>query len=237
MNKRIKIALVDDDPCMHDILTDLYLESEQVTIKYHFTDPKEFIKQAPMLDFDLCLLDISMPQTDGLTVAQLLKNKSYIFITGSEDRLKDALGLESIDVVTKPFNKERLDRALDKAIKLIGDKIEYALFNVAECKRKISIHLPDILFVSTDDIDPRNKQVVLKNLLKYTLMDCSLEEILKLALHLVQVNRRELIALDNINEVAHDIVSVKSTAATDVPKELTLGSAYKNTISKRVFFK
>jgi DNA-binding LytR/AlgR family response regulator len=237
MHKKIKIAVVDDDPSMLDILSDFYQESELVEIKYKFTDSRKFLRQAPTLDFDLSFLDINIPYIDGLVVAQLSKKKPFIFITGSEDKLKDALGLEPIDVITKPFSKERLDHAIEKAFKLIGNKIEYVLFNVAESKRKIKIHLNDILFVGTDDTDPRHKSIILKDSAKYTLMDCSLGEILAMTSHLVQINRRELVALDIIDEMAYDVISLRNNEAKGIPKELTLGYAYKEEMSKKVFYK
>jgi two-component system LytT family response regulator len=237
MNTKIKVAVVDDDDAMHDILHDYYNDSGLIEIKFDFTDSRKFMEAAPSLDFDLCLLDITMPGADGLLIAQLLKNKPFIFITGSDDKLKAALGLEPMDIVTKPFNKTRLDHAIEKAHKMIVENNQYALFSVAECNRKVSIHLPDILFVGTDEYDPRHKPIILKGGVKYTIMDCSLEELLSLTNHLVQVNRRELISLEVINEVEHDLISVKNTCPDIMPKEVTLSRAYKKTVSKRIFFK
>ena len=157
MPKKIKVIVVDDDDSLHDILLDLYQDSDKIEIKYNYTESKKFLKEAPTLDFDLCFLDISMPELDGITIAQLIKNKPFIFITGSEDKLKAALGIEPIDVVTKPFTKERLDHAIDKAYKLISENIENALFCVAESEKKINIRLSDIVFVDTDEVDPRHK--------------------------------------------------------------------------------
>lgn len=237
MQKRIKIAVVDDDESMHDILRDLYSDSKLVEIKYNYTDPRKFIQDAPVLDFDLCFLDISMPDIDGLVLAQILKNKPFIFITGSEDKLKAALGLEPIDIITKPFHKERIDHALEKAYKLISEKIEHGLFSVAESDKKVRIPLNDIIFVDTDDIDPRHKMVVLKGGSKYTLMGCSMEELLSYAPQLIQVNRKQLVALDHINEMQHDLVSVKDAQPLCIPREITLSRAYKKEVQKRIFYK
>jgi len=237
MKRRIKIAVVDDDEAMHDILQDFYRDSEIVEIKYNYTDSRKFLEAAPVIDFDLCFLDISMPNIDGLVLAQLIKNKPFIFITGSEDKLKTALGLEPIDIVTKPFNKERLDHAIDKAYKLIGEKIEHGLFCVAESEKKVKIYLPDIVFADTDEVDPRHKMIVLKGGIKYTLMDCSMEELMSYAPQLMQVNRRQLIAMDYIKEMQHDLVSIKDATLLHMPEEITLSRAYKKEIQKRIFYK
>lgn len=237
MRKKLKIAIIDDDPSMHDILQDLYSESNMVNIKYTFTEPRRFLEEAPGLDFDLCFLDISMPGIDGLVVAQILKNKPFIFVTGSEDKLKDALGLDPIDVVTKPFNKERLDHALEKAYKLIAENIEYALFSVAESQRKVNLHLSDIIFADTDEIDPRHKPVVLKDGTRYTIMDCSLEDLMSFSPQLVQANRRQLISLDYISDVEYDVLSVRDAGKINVPAEITLSRKYKKDVTKKIFYK
>jgi DNA-binding LytR/AlgR family response regulator len=231
------VAVVDDDETLHDILLDLYSDSDIIDIKYNYTEPRKFIKDAPNLNFDLCFIDITMPELDGLTLAQMVKKKPFIFITGSEDRLKEALGLLPIDVVTKPFNKERLDHAVEKAYKLINEKVERAFFNVAESKIKINIYLPDIVFVDTDDIDPRNKPVVMKDGEKYTFMNYTLDTLLSFAPQLVQVNRKQLISIDYIKGIKNDMLDVKDGKSLGMSSQLTLSRTYKNDVMKRIFYK
>jgi DNA-binding LytR/AlgR family response regulator len=237
MSQKIKIAVVDDDDSMHDILHDLYSDSGMIEIKYNYTDARKFLEEVPGLIFDLCFLDVSMPNLDGITLGQLLKNKPLIFITGSEDRLKDALSLAPIDVVTKPFTKMRLDQAVEKAYKLMVKKMEHGVFSVAESLRKVNINLADIVFADTDEIDPRNKPVVLRDGTRYTLMDCNMEDLLSMAPQLIQVNRRQLVALDSIGNLQHDVIGVKDAKALNLPGEITLGRKYNSDVKKRMFFK
>jgi two-component system LytT family response regulator len=237
MQKKIKVAIVDDDESMHEILKEFYENSDLIKIAYTYLDSKKFIQEAPAIDFDICLLDINMPQMDGLTVAQVLGNKPYIFITGSEDKLKAALGLLPIDIVTKPFTKKRLDYALEKASKLINEKIEYGLFNVAESRKKQKLHLPDFLYITAADNDPRNKQLVMKGDIKYVLMNCNLQEIIAAAPHLVQVNRKDLVSIHLIKELNNDSVTLNNTELNDIPGEITLSPLYKKELLKRMFYK
>jgi len=235
---RIKVAIVDDDMCIHDDLKEFYENSTSVEVKYHFTNPEDFIKDVHTLDFDLFILDVTMPRIDGLSVAQILNNKKpVIFLTASEDKLADALRLNPIDVVTKPFLKTRLDAALEKARKLIMHKIDYALFNVAEESKKVKIHLPDIVFVAVDDVDPRNKIVFLKGCGKYTIMDQSFNELKDMASHLIQVNRQNLVSIEAIHSLGHDLVTIDKSICNEVPIEVTLSNTYKAEVSKRIFFK
>jgi DNA-binding LytR/AlgR family response regulator len=141
--------------------------------------------------------------------------------------------MNPVDIITKPFTHERINKAIDK----FGVKhVEYGLFNVAESSKKVSIHLPDILFIGTDDDDARNKTVVLKGGLRYILMNYSLDDIKNLAPHLMQVNRHELVALDIINNVTHDSVILKH-ADYDMPKEITLTNTHRTELAKKMFYK
>ena len=170
-------------------------------------------------------------------VAQLLKNKPFIFVTGADNKLRDALNLSPIDIITKPILKDRLDKALAKAHELLMDKNEYDLFNVAESRRKLKIHLPDIMMVGTDGVDPRHKIAIMRNGEKHTIMDCTLEFLMDSCASLVQVNKREAISLEVVNEVDHDLVTLKPMADKDAPKHITLGRAFRKSFKERLFYK
>ncbi len=112
MNERILI--VDDDP---DILqfVRMNLELEGFTVATAESGPSalEKAKDSPP---DLVLLDIMMPEMDGLTVLRRLRtmpatmNVAVILLTAkalAEDRVK-GLDLGADDYVTKPFDLEEL---------------------------------------------------------------------------------------------------------------------------------
>jgi DNA-binding LytR/AlgR family response regulator len=175
-----------------------------------------------------------MPGMSGLTVAQLLGKKPIIFVTGSDDKFRAALDLGPVDIVTKPFTQERVNRALSK----FGAKsVEYGVFNVAESKRKVNIHLPDILYVCSDNIDPRNKMAVIKGGESYTLMNNSFTELKALAPQLVQINRQELVSIDLVKEMGHDCVSLNDAGIKTIPLESTLTATCKDELAKRMFYR
>jgi two-component system LytT family response regulator len=237
MRNKLRAASVDDDPNIHATLKQMCKESPLVEIAYTYSDPEKFLSDAPTLDFDLCMLDIQMPGMEGITVAQLLNKKPVIFITGADDRFRDALNLSPVDIVPKPILKDRLFRAIEKAYNMIVEKREYELFNVAESNKKVKIRLQDILFVSTDDIDPRHKQVWLKNGETYTLMNYKLDELAEHSPTLVQVNRGELISLEAVHEVERDLITLKGIKAENgKPKQVTLSPNFKKKFMDRMFY-
>ena len=68
---------------------------------------------------DLLLLDIHMPGTDGLALAQALRAQpqapAIVFVTAHAEHALQAFELEAVDYLTKPVRLERLQQALDKA--------------------------------------------------------------------------------------------------------------------------
>jgi two-component system LytT family response regulator len=236
MAQKLKTIVVDDDPLIIGMIEDLCRDSKIVTIIKTFMNPKEFLEKAPLLDFDLCLLDIQMPEMEGLVVAQMLKNKPFIFITGADSKLRDALNLAPVDIVTKPILKDRLDKALNKAYELFVDKKEYEVFSIAESKKKTKVHLPDILLAVTDTVDPRHKTVFMRNGEKYTLMECTLEKLLDMCPLLVQANKAEAVSLEIVNEIEHDMITIKGVAGKDAPKYVTLGRAFSKAFKERLYY-
>jgi diguanylate cyclase (GGDEF)-like protein len=109
-----KILLVDDDP---DILqfVRMNMELEGLTVVTAASGPEalETAKNSPP---DLVLLDVMMPEMDGLTVLKRMRatpstmNVPVILLTAkalAEDRVK-GLELGADDYITKPFDLEEL---------------------------------------------------------------------------------------------------------------------------------
>lgn len=68
---------------------------------------------------DLIFLDIKMPRLSGLEVANSITsyNPSIIFTTAHEKHAIEAFELNALDYILKPFEQERIEKALNKANK------------------------------------------------------------------------------------------------------------------------
>lgn len=108
------IALVDDEPDILDVMA-LHLKKAGFRTE-GFPDSKRFLrfleKQVP----DLVILDLMLPDADGLEVCRLLKKDErfsaipVIMVTAKSDETDRILGLElgADDYVTKPFSAKEL---------------------------------------------------------------------------------------------------------------------------------
>ena len=107
-----KILLVEDDLNLGFLLMD-YLESANMHVKL-CKDGLSGLKMLEKQHFDLCLLDVMMPQMDGFNLAKAIRSKGvetpFIFLTAKsmkEDKLHGyKLGAE--DYITKPFDEDEL---------------------------------------------------------------------------------------------------------------------------------
>ncbi|HEX5237182.1 MAG TPA: response regulator transcription factor [Sphingomicrobium sp.] len=105
------IALVDDD---RNILTSvsIAIQSEGF-ISRVYSDPTVALKAIAENPPDLAVLDIKMPQMDGMELLRRIREFSslpVIFLTSKDDELDEALGLAmgADDYISKPFSQRLL---------------------------------------------------------------------------------------------------------------------------------
>lgn len=109
-----RILVLDDEPDVTELLQ-YKLEQENYTVAV-LNDPLEFISKVREFEPDLMILDIMMPELNGLQLCRIarsdpaMKAIPIIFLTAKgevEDRVK---GLETgaDDYISKPFNTKEL---------------------------------------------------------------------------------------------------------------------------------
>ena len=108
------ILVVDDDPHMINIMTAILGKSGYRI--FIAQDGSECIEITKKVRADIIIMDIDMPQMNGLEACTILKNAPdtkdipIIFVTGITDdnTLKDAFDAGGTDYIRKPFNKIEL---------------------------------------------------------------------------------------------------------------------------------
>lgn len=101
-----KILIVDDEKEIAD-LVELYLKNENCEI-YKFYTASEAISSMENIKYDLAILDIMLPDTDGLTLCKKIReeyNFPIIMLTARASELDHITGFTfgADDYVTKPF--------------------------------------------------------------------------------------------------------------------------------------
>lgn len=115
-----RALIVDDEAPARAELRYLLEEFTQVQVVGEATNGAEALLLLRSLSYDLVLLDIRMPGGTGLEVAAALRDLPHppkvIFTTAYPDHAVEAFDLEAVDYLVKPFDADRLARALDRAL-------------------------------------------------------------------------------------------------------------------------
>ena len=75
MKRRIKLLLVDDHPVVRKGISSCLAKQEHLQIIGEAADGKEALRKAHELNPDIMLVDIDMPQMDGLAVTEVLRKQ------------------------------------------------------------------------------------------------------------------------------------------------------------------
>lgn len=111
MSNSQTILVVDDDPQIRDVLS-LALGRAGFDIVMA-RDGAEGLEKANNSDLSLAVLDIGLPEMDGLELCKAIRRTSdlpILFLTARDDEVDRILGLElgGDDYVTKPFSPREL---------------------------------------------------------------------------------------------------------------------------------
>jgi len=108
------VAVIDDEPDILELVCH-HLEKANFRVK-EFEDAESFLKSLERQTPDLIVLDLMLPDADGLEVCKHLKKEPrfssipIIMLTAKGDETDRVLGLElgADDYITKPFSPKEL---------------------------------------------------------------------------------------------------------------------------------
>jgi two-component system response regulator AlgR len=116
----LRTLIVDDEPLAVERMQVICARLPELTVVGTASDGAAALRLVEALSPDLLLLDMTMPEVDGLSVARELAvragSPALIFVTAHEDFAVEAFDLEAVDYVLKPVDTERLGRAVARAI-------------------------------------------------------------------------------------------------------------------------
>lgn len=107
------IAIVEDDPGITELFRQL-LELDGQWRLHIFSDGQDARDHLPDLGADLILLDVGLPNLDGVSLYKILrghsntKNTPIIVITASHDWELHRMGLQTGLLLRKPFKVQEL---------------------------------------------------------------------------------------------------------------------------------
>ena len=139
----LKIVIADDNKRMVDVIKEVINGEPQLDVVGTATNGEDTVDVIKKTQPDIVLLDIIMPQIDGLTVMQRIRedndcvNPAFIVISavGREAVTEDAFNMGATYYVMKPFDNNML---IDR-IKYIGGIINIKPVNI---KKSVNDSIP-----------------------------------------------------------------------------------------------
>jgi two-component system response regulator AlgR len=124
----LNILIVDDEQPARDRLRRLVEALPGFEISGEAASAAEALERIRQLGPDVLLLDISMPGMDGMSLARALQqggaSPAVVFCTAYQDQALNAFEVEAVDYLVKPVRSERLESALEKARRYLGQDAE-----------------------------------------------------------------------------------------------------------------
>jgi two-component system LytT family response regulator len=133
----MRVLVVDDEAAARRKVLRFLREHNDVEIAGECANGLEAVDRIRNEQPDVVFLDIQMPEMDGFEVVEALAAGDYvpaiIFATAHDEFAVRAFEVNAVDYLLKPFDRERFDRALERARKSAG------VSNVAEQDRLLSL--------------------------------------------------------------------------------------------------
>jgi two-component system LytT family response regulator len=122
---RLRVVIADDERPARSFLAALLRSFEDVALIGEATSGKEAVGLIEREHPDLALLDLQMPELDGIGVVRMLKKPDLpliAFVTAYDEYAVKAFEINAVDYLLKPVDKKRLRETLNRA----QERIEHA---------------------------------------------------------------------------------------------------------------
>jgi two-component system, LytTR family, response regulator len=125
MNARLRVVIADDERPARSFLAALLRSFDDVVIVAEAESGRDAVAAIERVHPDLALLDLQMPELDGIGVVRLLKKTDMpliAFVTAYDQYAVRAFEVNAVDYLLKPVDKARLRETLNRA----QERVEHA---------------------------------------------------------------------------------------------------------------
>lgn len=200
------VIVVDDEPLARDRLARMVQRLDEYQVVAQAENVEQAMAAIGEHDPDVVLLDVRMPEEDGLSAAKRITSMddppAVIFCTAYDEYAVDAFATAAVGYLLKPVKQEDLQAALDKAQKV--NKVQLAALSErsappdqrnhisAKTRRGVElIPLEDVRFFIAD-----HKYVTVYHVNGETLIDDTLKDLEdEFSNVFVRIHRNALVAI------------------------------------------
>jgi two-component system LytT family response regulator len=127
---KIRALIVDDEPLGRERIRTLLRDDTEVEIVGEIADGRGAVAAVERLKPELLFLDVQMPEMDGFAVLDAIAEKhlpAIIFVTAYDRYAVQAFEVHALDYLLKSYDRERFERAVERAKEEIRRSREGAL--------------------------------------------------------------------------------------------------------------
>lgn len=231
----LRTLIVDDEPLAVERMQVICAKLKDLAVVGTASDGAAALRLIEALGPDLVLLDMTMPEVDGLSVARKLtklnpdasKRPAIIFVTAHDNFAVEAFDLDAIDYVLKPVAPDRLGRAIERALARRTEAASTGSEWLTELWVPHRSELVRIEIAQVSRIDAERDYVRLHvGGVNYLLLQtiAGLEERLNPA-EFIRIHRSTILRREHIRGLRHDGLGVWS-AELDDGEALRVGRTY-----------
>ena len=147
-----RIAICDDENRILEDLSRMVLELIPDADVSAFGEGRALIESAGKAGYDVVLLDIDMPDLNGLEVAAFFqaadRKPLIIFVTSHDELVYDSLQLHPFGFVRKSYLDKELKKVLEDAVEEVSSRDKHFFFHTAS--GDIKLQMDDILYFEAE---------------------------------------------------------------------------------------
>jgi two-component system, LytTR family, response regulator len=124
MDRKIRTLIIEDEAPARRLLQEFINHFPELELIGQCTDGFEGAKKIMETKPDLIFLDIQMPRINGFEMLELLRGEQLpliIFTTAYDEFAIKSFEFNTCDYLLKPLGMDRFEKAVSKALKIIGE--------------------------------------------------------------------------------------------------------------------
>lgn len=232
--------LLDDELPGLTYLKMLCEQLPELEVVKAFDNPTLFIQEVSSLEFDFCILDIEMPELNGLQIANLLNGKPVIFATAYKEYAAEAFDLNALDYIRKPITLDRLKQAIDKAKKYIGNfsmdqnNKQYVQLNTN--KGKTILFFDKIAYIKTSEKDSRDKVVLLFDGEEFIIKNINFNKLIEIlpSNDFCRINKKEILSIKAVQVFSFDEITTNLMLENGKKIKLSLSENFRTEFVQKI---
>ena len=222
----IRAIALDDEPLALEVIQHYCERIEFVSLEKVFNKQSDAVKYLNKFPVDLILLDIEMPNANGIDLYRSLsQDTKVIFTTAYSEYAVDAFEVNAIDYLVKPFSFDRFKKAVDKVKQPLVQTPENDYLFIRANYKLHKIDFNEIVMIESLDDYIRiylenNENIVARHSLKELLT--KLPESL-----FVRIHRSYIIPFKKIKSIGNSTLQIRTFV-------LPIGESYKDALIKLI---